>query len=674
MGNEVQEAEVRIQELTWELNDHNYRYYVLAQPSISDQEFDKLLAELQTLETQWPELQLPDSPTQRVGGTITKSFPIFLHQKPLLSLGNTYSLEDLEEFDVRLRKGLEGHPFQYLIEHKFDGVALSLHYVNGILKHGVTRGDGKQGDEITQNVKTIRTVPIRLKGALAGATIEVRGEVFMHTADFIKLNQEREENGDPIFMNPRNSTAGTLKLQDSAEVARRPLRLVAYYLDSTDLTLPNSDYERLALLQDSGFFVSPYNQVYSTLPEIKTHIDSWEHKRSELPYEIDGMVLKVDEIQLREELGFTAKSPRWAIAYKYQAEQAITQLNGVTFQVGRTGAITPVAELEPVWLAGTTVKRASLYNADEINNLDLHIGDQVVIEKGGEIIPKITRVHLPGRHAAGLKVSFIQTCPACNTTLIRNEGESNYYCTNHQNCPPQIKGRIEHFAHRKALNIDGLGTELIDQLVEKGWVKEVTDLYSLTKENLITLNRFGAKSADNLIESLEKSKRVPWPKVLFGLGIRYVGQTVAEKVARAFPTLTDLRSADRESLVAVPEVGEKIADSLYFWLHQDPNTPAFLEKLTQTGLQLSLSPEDIPEKISDKLEGKSYLFSGVFTQFSREKLQQMVLDHGGKLGTSVNKKLDCLVAGENMGPSKLSKAQELGIRLISEDEFLSLLK
>lgn len=662
----------KIQKLSDTLNEHNYKYYVLAQPSISDFEFDQLLKELQTLEEKYPEFKLPDSPTQRVGGQVTKNFESFKHRKPLLSLGNTYSAEELNEFDARIIKGLGGKDFHYIVEHKFDGVALSLHYENGTLKHGVTRGDGKQGDDITLNVRTIRNLPLRLKGKLKHANAEVRGEVFMHIEDFRKINAEREDIGEAPFMNPRNSTAGTLKLQDSAEVAKRPLRFVAYYLDSEAADLPESDFQQLSWLKEAGFFVSPWNLLCPSLEEVKIFINQWEGRRKELPYDIDGIVLKVDEIPLREELGFTAKNPRWAISYKYQAEQAESIIHGITFQVGRTGAVTPVAELEPVLLAGTVVKRASLYNADEIERLNLHQSDAVIIEKGGEIIPKITAVLTEKRNPSAPKFHFTQTCPDCHQPLIRKEGESNYYCLNYTACPPQIKGRIEHFAHRKAMNIDGLGTELIDQLVKKELILDYSDLYQLTQENLIQLERFGEKSALNLLAALEASKSVPYSRVLFALGIRHVGSTVAERLSRAFPSIEALQAADIEKLASTPEIGEIIAQSIWDWFHASDANLQIVEKLKAAGLQFSLDEKDIPVVLSDKLAGKSVLFSGKFEKFSREELKEMVIAHGGVSASGISKKLDYLVAGEDMGPAKRTKAEELNIPIISEDEFLSL--
>lgn len=662
----------RIKALSDELNEHNYRYYVLAAPVISDFEFDLKLKELQTLEQKYPEFVLPDSPALRVGGQISKSFPVFTHKKPLLSLGNTYTIEELNDFDERVRKGSGGRSFQYITEHKVDGVALSLHYENGFLKYGVTRGDGKQGDDITTNVRTIRNIPLKLKGRLAEASVEIRGEVFMHVEDFRRINAEREENGDAPFMNPRNSTAGTLKLQDSAEVARRPLRFMAYYLDGDSKEIPDSDFAGLELLKEAGFFVSPYNVLCENLSEVQDFIRTWEHRRNELPYDIDGIVLKVDEIPLREELGFTAKNPRWAISFKYQAEKAITRIRSISFQVGRTGAVTPVANLDPVLLAGTVVKRASLYNADEIERLSLHVNDFVSIEKGGEIIPKVTEVLFEKRETGAPAFTFIKNCPECGTELIRQEGESNFYCLNHLHCPPQVKGRIEHFAHRKAMNIEGLGTELIDQLVSKGMIQDAGDIYSLTREALSGLDRFGDKSAGNLLEALEKSKSVPYPRVLFALGIRHAGSTVADRLARAFPNIELLAAASQEELSSTSEVGEVIAKSVWAWFHTSEHNLRFLEKLKKAGLQFQLSESDQPVVLSDKLSGKSILFSGKFEKYSREELKSMVISHGGNIASGISKKLDLLVAGEDMGPAKLNKATELGISIISESEFLSL--
>jgi len=664
--------EARIIHLREILEHHNYKYYVEAQPEITDAEFDALMRELQTLEQQHPEYASDTSPTQRVGGQVSKKFKIFTHKKPLLSLGNTYSREELTEFHERIVKSLMGQPFQYITEHKVDGVALSLHYVGGALKYGVTRGDGKQGDDITHNVRTIRNIPLLLKGELAGADVEVRGEVYMETEAFRGINAEREAVGDAVFMNPRNSTAGTLKLQDSSVVAKRPLKFMAYYLDNDTLELPDSDFQCLDLLRKGGFQVSPYNTLCDSLDSVFDFIENWEHKRSTLPYEIDGIVLKVDAFSLREELGFTAKNPRWAISYKYKAEEAITLLKFVSFQVGRTGAVTPVANLEPVLLAGTTVKRASLYNADEIERLGLHAGDYVRIEKGGEIIPKVTSVLLEKRQADAEKISFISHCPECNTPLERKEGESHYYCTNFKNCPPQIKGRIEHFAHRKAMNIDGLGTELIEQLVRKGFIQDAGGLYTLSKNDLSGLERFGEKSAQNLLDALEKSKQVPYPRVLFALGIRHVGSTVAEKLAYAFPDIQLLASADKEALSATPEVGSIIAESVWHWFHESPDTPDFLKALIAAGLQFQLTETDKPKVVSDKLKGMSVLFSGKFEKYSRDELKVRVAIHGGQAASGISKKLDLLVAGTDMGPAKLVKAQELGIKIISEDEFLSL--
>jgi len=665
-------VQTRIQELRAEIEKHNFLYYVKAEPQIADSEFDRLLAELQKIENQYPEFVTDDSPTHRVGGAIQKSFPVFKHKKPLLSLGNTYSEGELNDFHDRIVKGIGHQDIHYIVEHKVDGVALSLHYENGILKYGVTRGDGKQGDDITLNVKTIKNIPLKLQGALKDANVEVRGEVYMNAADFEKLNQERLDAGETTFMNPRNSTAGTLKLQDSATVAKRPLRFMAYYLDSDTFQLPDSDFEGLKFLADAGFSVSEHNTLCNSVDQVFSFIHHWGERKHQLPYEIDGIVIKVDHIPLREELGFTAKNPRWAISYKYQAEQALTRIQSISYQVGRTGAVTPVANLEPVLLAGTVVKRASLYNADEMKRLDLHEGDSVIIEKGGEIIPKVVSVKSELRKPTASPFVFAKVCPECNSQLLRNEGEANFYCTNHTFCPPQIKGRIEHFASRKAMNIDGLGTELVDQLVSKLDVTNPADVYQLTKEKLLSLDRFGEKSVHNLLTGLEISKSIPFQRVLYALGIRHVGITVAEKLAHAFGSIQRLQEASIEQLAATPEVGEIIAVSVWNWFHKQDINNDIITKLQAAGLQFTQNEEDKPEVVSDKLAGKTFLFSGRFETLSRDELKNLVIAHGGTVVSAISKKLDYLVAGEDMGPAKLLKAEQLGLIIISEDEFLSL--
>jgi DNA ligase (NAD+) len=667
-----QSVQAQISRLRAEIEKHNHLYYVKAEPQISDSEYDRLLAELIQLEKENPQFLTSDSPTHRVGGAVQKSFPVFKHKKSLLSLGNTYTEGELVDFHNRVVKGIGTDDFKYILEHKVDGVALSLHYENGVLIHGVTRGDGKQGDDITQNVRTIKNIPLRLSGPLENANVEVRGEVYMNTQDFKQLNAERLEAGEPAFMNPRNSTAGTLKSQDSAVVARRPLRFMAYYLDSETYNIPDSDFEGMKLLQQAGFEVSPHNALCVSLEEVFAFIHAWGERKYELPYEIDGIVLKVDHIPFREELGFTAKNPKWAISYKYKAEQAITQIQSISYQVGRTGAVTPVANLEPVLLAGTVVKRASLYNADEMQRLDLHEFDTVVIEKGGEIIPKVVSVKAETRQPLAKRFVFAQNCPDCGSLLIRNEGEASYYCTNHELCPTQIKGRIEHFASRKAMNIEGLGTELVDQLVSRNWVRTPADLYQLTKSDLISLERFGEKSAQNLLDGLQASTSVPFHRVLFALGIRHVGITVAEKLVLAFGTIQHLQNADMEALSATPEVGEIIASSVWTWFHSNPEHIEVIEKLKAAGLQFQQNDSDKPITLSDKLAGKTFLFSGKFAKMSRDELRMLVVSHGGIVLSAISKKLDYLVAGEDMGPAKQVKAEQLGLNIISEDEFLSL--
>ena len=551
----------RIDALVEELKEHNYKYYVLAQPQISDFEFDQKLKELEKLESEFPEFKRADSPTLRVGGTITKNFPSFTHIRPMLSLGNSYSREEIEDFDKQILKLSDDQPFTYLLDHKFDGVSLSLHYENGVLVRGVTRGDGVQGDDITANARTIRSVPLKLKGSGYPASLEVRGEVMIHKEAFAKMNEERLKAGEFALMNPRNTAAGTLKQQDSAAVAKRPLEFYGYFLAADAIVNPN-DGENMRSLIDWGFKQSGHAKVCQNLEEIFAYLDEWEEKRHELPYEIDGIVIKVNEIEVRSIVGRTTKAPRWAIAYKYKAESAVTQLESVTYQVGRTGKITPVANLKPVLLAGTTVRRASIHNADEIERLDLYEHDFVSVEKGGEIIPKITAVLLNKRAADAEKIHFLQNCPDCETELVKEEGEANHFCPNEGGCPPQIKGKIEHFASRKAMYIEGLGTEIVNQLVDEGLIRTYADLYDLTYDQLIGLERFADLSAKNLISSIEKSKEVPFEKVLFALGIRFVGATVAKKLVRHFGTMAALKEANLETLNAVPDIGDRIAQSL----------------------------------------------------------------------------------------------------------------
>ncbi|MEL6672416.1 MAG: NAD-dependent DNA ligase LigA [Bacteroidota bacterium] len=658
----------KIDQLTTELKQHNYNYYVLAQPTVSDYEFDQKLKELEALEQAHPDLQWPDSPTLRVGGEITKNFESFVHIRPMLSLNNSYSQDEIVEFDEQVEKLAGGKPYTYLLDHKFDGVSLSLHYENGLLVRGVTRGDGVQGDDITHNVRTIGTVPLRLKGDNIPAQLEVRGEVVMPKDAFEQLNESREAEGLPRLMNPRNTTAGTLKMQDSSVVASRTMIFFAFSLYAEELEVATAG-EQMDWLISAGFRLSGFHHLSPDIHDLRSYLDSWEDKKSSLNYEIDGIVIKVNELQLRQEIGFTAKAPRWAIAYKYKAEEATTVLESVSFQVGRTGKVTPVANLAPVWLAGTTVKRASIHNADEIERLGLHEGDTVKVEKGGEIIPKITGVILEKRLKDAKPIHFITHCPDCGTELIRIEGDANHYCPNTTGCPPQIKGRIIHFASRKALDIDGMGTEIVNQLVDEGLITHYGDLYSLTYEQLIELERFADLSVKNLLEGIEKSKEIPFERVLFGLGIRFVGATVAKKLARFYKHIDQLAQADLDSLVAVPDIGTRIAESVVAFF-SDPDQQAIIEQLKRSGLQLEVAEKRAG---SDILNGKSFVISGVFENMSRDELKQLIEDLGGTVKSSVSSKTTYLVAGEGAGPSKLGKAEKVGVPIISEQNFMELI-
>lgn len=658
----------RIDQLVEELKAHNHRYYVLAQPSISDYEFDQLLKELEALEQQHPALRRPDSPTLRVGGTITKEFEPFRHVRPMLSLRNSYSREEIADFDQQVAKLAGGQPYTYLLDHKFDGVSLSLHYEGGLLVRGVTRGNGVEGDDITANVRTIETVPLRLRGEGFPDRLEVRGEVLMHLDDFLAMNELREQQGESLFANPRNSTAGTLKLQDSGIVAQRPLYFFAYYLAS-DQPLAPTDEAYLSLLAQWGFKLSGAHRLCQNLDEVFAYLDKWEEARKELNYDIDGIVIKVNELSLRDELGSTAKAPRWAIAYKYKAQEATTQLRQVTFQVGRTGKITPVANLQPVLLAGTTVKRASVHNADEIRRLDLHEKDHVRVEKGGDIIPKITGVILEKRSSDAQAVEFPAHCPECGTELVKAEGEANHFCPNLRSCPPQVTGRIIHYASRQAMDIDGLGTEIVQQLVSEGLVQNYVDLYMLTFEQLIKLERFGELSAQNLLKSIEDSKKQPLEKLIFALGIRYVGATVAKKLARHFTNLQRLIDADEEQLIRVPDVGERIAQSLVAFFDDELHR-SWVQQLESLGLQVELEEDS---SRSQQLNGKSFVISGVFSTRSRDEIKQLIELHGGEIKSSVSSKTSFLLAGENAGPSKIAKAEKLGVDIISEQELIDLI-
>ena len=666
------EVKEHMDALVKELNRHNYNYYVLAQPTISDYEFDRKLEELAELEKKYPQYQVPDSPTQKVGGEITKEFKTVKHKWPMLSLGNTYSEQDLRDFDERIRKAL-GNGFEYVCELKFDGLSMSLTYENGKLARAVTRGDGTQGDDVTTNVKTINRIPKTLKGSGFPEIFEIRGEIFMHRAAFERLNAERIKNGEVPYANPRNFSAGTIKLQDSREVARRPLDSFLYFL-YTEKPLFKTHWQSLEAVKEWGFHVCEHNRLCKNIDEVLDYIHYWEKNRFDLSYDIDGIVIKVNDYGQQDELGFTAKSPRWAISYKYKAEEVETTLEKVTYQVGRTGAVTPVANLKPVLLAGTTVKRATLHNANEINRLDLHEGDSVFVEKGGEIIPKITSVNTLKRTPGAAKILYPETCPECGSNLIRREGEAAYYCPNDEGCPPQIVGKIQHFIGRRAMNIEGLGQETIESFYRKGFLEHISDLYVLheKKDDLKQLERFGEKSINNMLEGIEKSKEMPFEKVLFGLGIRYVGETVAKKITGHFKNIDSLMNASFEELTSVDEIGDRIAESIIEYF-KDQRHVEQIELLRRHGLQFeTVAKETVKE--SNKLEGKTFVISGVFEKFSRDELSRLIESHGGKILGSISGKLNYLVAGDNMGPSKLEKANKLKIPIISEDEFLGMIK
>lgn len=668
---DTSEANKIISALIEKINHHNDLYYQKSKSEITDLEFDKLLADLIKLEEQFPQLKLPDSPTQRVGGTITKSFATVVHHYPMLSLGNTYSQEELEDFDARVAKGLEGEPFEYYCELKFDGVSISLIYEKGLLLRGVTRGDGVRGDDVTQNARTIRSIPLSVKGKKLPASFEVRGEVFLPKKVFEQLNKEQEDIGEEAYANARNTASGTLKMQDSSEVAKRKLECFTYYLlgEENGIKTHEAGIEKLKAW---GFNVSPTHRKCKNIKDVFDYIRHWEKNRQNLPLDTDGVVIKVNSLQQQERLGFTAKSPRWAIAYKYKSESLSTRLNGITYQVGRTGAITPVAELEPVLLAGTTVKRASLHNANEIARLDLRIGDFVFVEKGGEIIPKVTSVDLSRRKQGSKAIKYIDKCPECNADLVRRDGEANHYCPNEKKCPPQIKGRIEHFIQRKAMNIDSLGEKTIAQLFDLGLVKSPADLFDLQHIDILKLEGFKELSTKNLLAGIENSKSTPFESVLFAIGIRYVGKTVAEKLARYFKTINDLGNATREELLKAPEVGDKIAESVVAFF-QDSGNLKEINRLKKAGVQFESSAIE-PEKVSDSLGGKSFVVSGTFKDYERDEIRDVILANGGRVLSGVSAKLDYLVAGENMGPSKREKAEKLKVKIISEDEFQKMLK
>lgn len=658
--------------LVAELNQHTYNYYVLAMPTIADYEFDKKLAVLNQLELEHPELADPNSPTQKVGGDITKNFATVPHRWPMLSLGNTYNEQDLRDFDERVRKSI-GDDFQYVCELKFDGLSISLTYEDAKLIRAVTRGDGSKGDDVTTNVKTINNIPHRLKSESIPPLFELRGEILMHRAAFERLNKEREELGEVQYANPRNFAAGTVKMQDSKEVAKRPLDCFLYSLN-TDKNYFKTHWESLESLKEWGFHVSKDAKLVSGIDEVLEFIAHWSEHRFKLSYDIDGIVIKVNSYAQQQELGFTAKSPRWAISYKYKAQEVETVLEKVTYQVGRTGAVTPVANLKPVQLAGTTVKRATLHNANEIERLDLHEGDSVFVEKGGEIIPKIINVNHDKRVAGASRIIYVTHCPVCGTELIRKDGEVAFYCPNDEGCAPQIVGKIQHFIGRKAMNIDGLGDETIETFYQKGLVKHISDLYTLKdkSDQLKTLDRFGERSIENMLNGIEASKQMPFEKVLFGLGIRYVGETVAKKLAFGAKDIDTLIHAGQEELTAIEEIGDKIAESIVEYFSK-PDHLEQIERLKSYGLQFLAQENEIALQ-SDKLTGKTFVISGVFENYSREELKDLIESNGGKILSGISAKLNHLLAGENMGPSKLEKAKKLNVPLMTVDDLLDMLK
>jgi len=665
----MNDIESRIKLLREELEQHNYNYYVLSMPTISDRLYDEKMKELQTLEVENPDFFDPNSPTQRVGSDLSKEFEQVEHQYPMLSLSNTYSEEEITDFYERTARALN-EPFELVAELKYDGSSISLIYEDGCLKHAITRGDGTRGDDVTANVRTIRSVPLKIRGNNYPKKFEIRGEILLPWNEFERLNKEREIQEEPLFANPRNAASGTLKLQNPEIVASRHLDAYLYYMLGEELPA-DEHYSNLEAARSWGFKIPDVIRKCNNLQEVMDYITYWDVERKNLPVATDGIVLKVNSLRQQRFLGFTAKSPRWAIAYKFQAEKAVTRLNTVTYQVGRTGVVTPVANLEPVLLAGTTVKRASLHNADIIAGLDLHIGDQVFVEKGGEIIPKIVGVDMDARTILmGDKVVFIRNCPVCGTSLVRPEGESAFYCPNEWGCAPQIKGKIEHFVTRKALNVN-MGPETVEDLYDAGYVQNVADLYALKAAELLRLERWAEKSAQNLIESLETSKQVPYERVLFGLGIRYVGETVAKKIAYAYPSIEQLENATLEALTEVNDVGGRIAQSIVAYFTDERNRE-IVARLKSYGLQMNLR-EELLSMRSDKLDGKIFVISGTFSQHSRDEYKSMIERYGGKNSGSISGKTDFVLAGENMGPAKLAKAEKLGVKILTEEDFLKLL-
>jgi DNA ligase (NAD+) len=661
----MSDIQQKIQNLRNELNQHNYNYYVLDNATISDYEFDIKLNELQKLEVQHPEFFDVNSPTQRVGGEVVKNFETIPHEYRMYSLDNSYSKQDLQDWENRIKKMIDGN-VQYTCELKYDGASISLTYEKGLLVKALTRGDGFQGDNVTTNIRTIKSVPIQLKGDYP-EKFDIRGEIVLPFEGFIKMNEERIEIGEEPYRNPRNTASGSLKLQDSAEVAKRPLECLLYTVMGANLGI-NSQFESLVKARSWGFKVPIAAKVANSIDDVLEFIDYWNVHRHDLPYETDGVVVKVNNLQQQEELGYTAKAPRWAMAYKFKAERVSTKLNSITYQVGRTGAITPVANLEPVELAGTIVKRASLHNADQIEKLDIRVGDDVYVEKGGEIIPKILGVDLSKRPSDSKPTEYIAHCPECNTELVRQDGEAQHYCPNYNGCKPQIIGRIQHFISRKAMDIEGLGGETVALLVNEGLISNYSDLYELTKEQVIPLERMAEKSADNLIQGIEQSKRIPFERVLFAIGIRYVGETVAKKLAKHYKTIDAIANASEDELVNVDEIGVKIAKSVRAFFDSEENV-LIINRLRSFGVQLEISAEQLIGQ-TDILKGQNIVISGVFESLSRDELKKLIEDNGGKLSSSISSKTSFIVAGDNMGPSKKKKAEDLNIIMINEHEFL----
>lgn len=678
-----EQAQERIQKLTQELDRQNYNYYVLNNPEISDELFDKLLKELADLEAEFPWFASPDSPTKRVGSDITKNFEQVKHKFPMLSLGNTYSKDEVIDFHQRICKLLDNNTFEYICELKFDGLAISLNYENGRLKRAITRGDGEKGDNVTNNIRTIKSIPLKLHGDYPD-DFEIRGEIFMPFQAFDTLNKEREINGEQPFANPRNAAAGSLKMQDPAEVAKRKLDGFMYYIVGNDLHFSNH-FDSLQNAKKWGFKISEFTKKCISIDEVFEYINYWDKNRKKLPFATDGVVIKVNDFQQQESLGYTAKSPRWAIAYKYKAESVSTKLQSIDFQVGRTGVVTPVANLEPVLLAGTTVKRASLHNADIINALNLHYDDWVYVEKGGEIIPKITGVDEEKRAKNAKPVEFIQTCPKCNTPLVREDGEAGFYCPNEWECPPQQRGKLEHFIGRKMMNIDSLGEGKIELLFDNGLVKNISDLYKLTYNQLLGLEKtfedengnvrkisFREKTTENILNGIEKSKSVPFERVLYSLGIRYVGETVAKTLAKHFKNIDALKNATFDELTTVEDIGEKIAQSILKWFTFEQNLH-LINELKKHNIQLEMQHHE-EQSSSEKLFGKTIVISGVFQNFSRDEIKTEIEKHGGKNASSISKKTSFIVAGANMGQAKQQTAHELNIPIITEDDFIKMIK